>query len=168
MSYDFWELHGNQHGQNEPYFTPNSFSDDVGQVKEMEAKLWVRFSVISELVHTENVHWWSSSVLFSRWCCTYPVLFPLTRLDCQHDSVGVQDEQSSPDGSTVQGLLTCTKGPKPSVVNMSSLLTPTQPSPHHPGMSQTLHSYSNHSTANTYLNPTQALIKLYQTLWVSV
>lgn len=92
---DFWELHGDQHGQNEPYFTPNSCLDGVRQVKEMEARFEAHFSVQNwrfcrqKQVHYWKQFWWSSSLLFSRGCGMYPVVFVLGWLDCHHESVDV-------------------------------------------------------------------------------
>lgn len=63
-------------------------------VKEMGAIFWVQFSGKNwsscrlKRDHCCKQFWWSS-VYLSRECCTYPVLYALSWLDCHHESVGV-------------------------------------------------------------------------------
>lgn len=163
MRCDFWELHGDQLSQNELYFTPNSFVDAVGQIKEMEAKLWVRFSVQTcsdcglKQVHRCKRFWWSFSVLFSTGCCEPSPGWTVTMNLMVCVLFMVLDKQSFPDGSRVQGLLTRTPGPQASVINMSSSWRLTNLHPHHTDTSQTVCLYVNHSIASIYLNSTKAL-----------
>lgn len=101
--------------KNEPYSKQCPFSDGVEQVKVIP--LFDDYLLCSSAEGAVHIQ-----------CCLPSAVWTVTMNLLVCVLFMVQDEQSSSEGRRVQGLLTCTQRPQASIINMSSLLMPIQPS----------------------------------------